>query len=154
MSNRAGTTTPLVLNLERTIGAKRQRVWDAWTRPEQLRRWSSPEGLEVVDGELELKVGGRWRVTMQERDGGRKYVAVGIYREVTPPERLVYTHSWETDDEPVETVVTVEFREEGDATRIVFMQEGFASAGSRDGHAEGWTSTIDRLARLLEDRPR
>jgi uncharacterized protein YndB with AHSA1/START domain len=84
--------------------------------------------LEIADGELDLRVGGGWRVTMQEPDGGRKYIAVGTYREVVPPERLVYTHSWETDENPVETVVTVEFHEEGDTTRIVFRQEGFAWA--------------------------
>jgi len=146
MNMKAGTA--LRLRLERTIRASRERVWDAWTRPEHLKQWSAPEGLEVTDGDLDLRVGGRWRVVME--GFGNKYIAVGTYREITPPERLVYTHSWTTDENPVDTIVTVTFEAEGGSTRVVLMQEGFTEEGSRSGHEEGWSSTLDRLVRLME----
>jgi uncharacterized protein YndB with AHSA1/START domain len=138
---------PLRLRIERTFRAERQRVWDAWTKPEQLQRWSAPEGLKVTDGDLDLRVGGRWRVVME--GGGQKYMAVGTYREITPPERLVYTHSWTTDETPVETLVTLSFHADGVRTRVVLEQEGFGEEGSRSGHEEGWSSTLDVLERYL-----
>lgn len=142
--------TPMRLRLERTIRAPRERVWDAWTQPEQLQRWSAPEGLEIPEGDMDLRVGGRWRVVMQDPESGKRFIAVGTYREVTRPERLVYTHSWTTDEHPVDTLLTVEFHDEGESTRVVLTQEGFATVGSRDGHEQGWASTLDRLVRMME----
>ena len=69
---------------------------------------------------------------------------------MTPPARLVYTHAWRRDDgtSTPETTVTVEFVAEGEHTRVVLTQEGFEVAASRDGHEEGWASTLDRLVAL------
>lgn len=144
----------LRLRLERRIPAERERVFEAWTRPELLRLWSAPEGMTVGEGEVDLRPGGRWRVVMLGEDGAR-HEAFGTYREVSPPERLVYTHAWVRDDLPSgsspETVLTVEFREEDGGTRVVLTQEGFESAGSRDGHVEGWSSCLNRLERIFDD---
>lgn len=137
------------LRLERTIRTPRERVFEAWTNPADLARWSAPEGLEVAEGEVDLRVGGRWSVVMQGAGGGSTYHATGEYREIDPPRRLVYTHRWLTDETPVETLITVEFQEEGDATRVVMVHEGFRSESSRDGHESGWSSCLDRLERLF-----
>ena len=91
---------------------------------------------------------GQWRVLRASIRVGR-YHAEGEYREITPPERLVYTHCWLTDDPPVETLITVEFLEEGEGTRVVMVHEGFLSDAARKGHEEGWTSCFDRLERLF-----
>jgi uncharacterized protein YndB with AHSA1/START domain len=143
------TKTPLQLRLERVIRADRERTFAAWTRPELLRRWSAPEGMTIEDGgELDLRVGGRWRVVMLEPTG-KRHEAFGTYREVTPPERLVYTHAWrEGNESSPETTVTVEFLKVAGGTRVVLTQEGFASPQSRDGHVEGWSSSFDNLERL------
>lgn len=145
----------LRLRLERMIRAKRERVFEPWTRPEHLKQWSAPEGLTIGEGELDLRVGGRWRVVMLEANGTR-HVAFGTYREVTPPARLVYTHAWLRDDgdgdeSTPETVDTVEFHQENGATRVVLMQEGFATRGSRDGHEQGWASTLNRLEAMFAE---
>jgi uncharacterized protein YndB with AHSA1/START domain len=138
------------LRLEKRIRAPRARVYAAWTEGEQLKKWSAPDGLIIVEGELDLRVGGRWRVVMQDPASGRKYIAAGIYREVTPPSRLVYTHGWLTDEGgPHDTLLTVEFHDDGDTTLVVLTQEGLPSAGSRDGHTEGWSSALDNLAALF-----
>lgn len=137
------------LRLERLIRADRERAFAAWTEPEQIERWSAPEGLSIAEGELDLRVGGRWRAVMVAPDGAR-HEAFGRYLEVTPPERLVYTHAWRREDgDSPETTVTVEFLAEGDATRVVLTQEGFATPQSRDGHREGWSSTLDNLEAMF-----
>ena len=143
------TTTPLQLRLERVIRADRERTFAAWTEPELMRQWSAPETLTVEDGELDLRVGGRWRVVMVEPTG-KRHEAFGVYREVSPPKRLVYTHAWRlADGNSPETTVTVEFLEVAGGTRVVLTQEGFAAAPSRDSHVQGWSSSLNRLERLF-----
>jgi uncharacterized protein YndB with AHSA1/START domain len=144
----------LKLRLERLIRADRQRVYDAWTQPDLLRIWSAPEGAEVESGEQDLRVGGKWGVVMVEESGAR-HEAFGTYREIDPPKRLVYTHAWRQPDggSSPETVLTVEFHPAEGGTLLVLRQEGFASADSRDGHGEGWSSAFGKLERLLEAAP-
>ncbi len=75
----------------------------------------------------------------------------GEYTEVTPPERLVFTWSWEGDytaDSP-ETLVTVEFRNLGDMTEVALTHERFGSVESRDHHRHGWSSSLDCLEQVL-----
>lgn len=98
--------------------------------------------------EVDLRVGGRYRLGMRAPDGAAVYVCTGVYREVTPPSRLVYTWAWEGQDGP-ETLVTVEFLDRGGATEVVLTHEGFADAGSRDQHATGWNGCLGSLARTL-----
>ena len=137
----------LRLRLERVIRAPRERVFQAWTRAEDLERWSAPEGITIDSGKLDLRVGGEWGVVMREADGTR-HEAFGAYVEVTPPSKLVYTHAWRTaaGGSSPETTVTVEFLAEGAAaTRVVLTQTGFTAKPSLDGHVHGWSSTLDRL---------
>lgn len=148
------TREPFRLVIERTIRAPRARVFEAFTRPELVRQWSAPEGLEVEEGAMDVRVGGEWRAVMREVDGDTRHRAFGVYREVTPPSRLVYTHAWLPDDAdgppPVETLLTVEFVEAGQDTTLVRMvHEGFASTESRDGHYEGWSNCFDQLERMF-----
>lgn len=145
----------LQIRLERRIPASPDRVFAAWTQPELLRQWSSPEGTTVEGGELDVRVGGRWRFVLVERNGTKKE-AFGIYREVTPPKRLIYTHAWVTPDDATksspETVVTVEFHADAGATRVVLTQVGFGTTDGRDGHRVGWSSSINRLEALFADK--
>jgi uncharacterized protein YndB with AHSA1/START domain len=140
------------LHLERVIPASRERVFAAWTQPELLARWSAPEGLTIPEGELDLRVGGRWRVLMVQPDGTR-HEAFGVYRVIDPPARLVYSHQWVIGDGPdasPETELTVEFHDEGEGTRVVLRQTGFEAEGARDSHGEGWTSALGNLVALFE----
>lgn len=135
--------------MERKILAERERVFDAWTRPELVKHWSAPEGLTVEEGEQDVRPGGSWRVVMSE-PGGNRHEAFGRYIEISPPERIVYTHAWKRDGGSTpETTLTLEFHEDGDATRLVLTQEGFDSAASRDSHNEGWCSSLNELERFF-----
>lgn len=97
--------------LTREFDAPRERVWDAYTKPELLRRWlGGPPGCELVGCEVDLRPGGRYRFVWRGPDGTEMGMG-GVYREVARPERLVYTESFDQDSaggENVETVVLTE----------------------------------------------
>ena len=97
--------------LTRAFDAPRERVWDAYTKPELLRRWlSGPPGCELVGCEVDLRPGGRYRYVWRGPDGVEMGMG-GVYREVARPERLVYTESFDQDSaggENVETAVLTE----------------------------------------------
>jgi glutathione S-transferase len=146
----------LTLVLERVIRAPRERVWAAWTNGDLLHRWSCPEGMHIPEASVDFRVGGEWEVVMAvDEDPSQRHVAFGKYLEIHPPERIVQDHQWRTPDggSSPRTVVTVVFHEEGGRTRLVLTQEGFESVGERDGHREGWASTLDRLVALAEAGP-
>jgi len=147
------TTEPAarVLVVSRVLDAPRALVYAAWTEPDHLSRWWGPHGFSVLSAEVDRRVGGGWRVTMRSPEG-RRHTSKGIYRELVPPERLVFTFAWEGDEdgEPGhETLVTLSFTEEGGKTRMTFRQAVFASAESRDAHEEGWGEAFERLAEHL-----
>lgn len=135
------------LQLKRTFKAPRQRVFQAWTEPQQMSRWSAPTDDFEVAAEVDLRVGGKYRIQMTHK-GGNVHVAYGEYREIQPPEKLVYTWGWE-DGSVTDTLVTVEFRDLGNETEVVLTQERFANTEWRDKHNEGWTGCLARLEKLL-----
>jgi uncharacterized protein YndB with AHSA1/START domain len=143
------------VQIQRIFDAPRERVFRAWTEPEELKKWWGPAGFSTPSAEIDLRVGGRYRLVMRSPDGGLSYL-VGAYREVLPPERLVYTWSWEegsagdcanaiTD----ETLVTVEFHERGNSTEVLLTHDYLPDERAREGHTEGWSGSLDRLAELL-----
>ena len=151
MSPTKSSPSPLQLRLERTIRTDRERAFAAWTKPEILRQWSAPAGMTIPEGQLDLRVGGRWSVVMLEPNG-KRHEAFGRYLEVTPPKRLVYTHAWKEDNgSSPETTLTVEFFEVPGGTRVVLTQEGFESAQARDGHDQGWSSALDNLEKIFTE---
>ncbi len=147
-----GTTDDRELLIVRTFDAPRALVWRAWTEPERMARWMSPAGFTIPFNEGKLRPGGAWRAHMRSPDGEDHHCA-GVYREIVPPERLVFTHAW-TDEHGKpgpETLVTVTLAEEGGKTVMTFRQTGFSSAESRDGHGGGWTECFDKLGELLAE---
>ena len=144
----------LTLTLERRLAAPRELVFQAWTEPRHLRRWSAPHGFEIPEADGELRPGGTWRTTMRA-PGGAEHRLIGTYREIVPPKRLVFTHAWLDDaGRPgLETLVTIELDEIPGGTLLRFAQTGFASEGTRDGHGLGWGEALDRLAAHLAALP-
>ena len=147
------TLTPNpILEMSRTIRASREKMFEAWTDPGQLRQWFAvAEGFTTPIAELDLRVGGRYRLGMKAPGDNPLLIVGGVYREILPPERLVFTWQWESADpnEP-ETLVTVEFYEEAGGTQIVLTHERFTTIPQRDKHGEGWAGCLDHLQRLLE----
>jgi uncharacterized protein YndB with AHSA1/START domain len=137
-----------VLHLRRTFQASRERVFRAWTTPEEMKRWKAPGDRTTPVVEVDLRVGGKYRVHMRSPDGSEVRL-VGMYREVDPPKKLVYTWVWETSPEMGETLVTVEFLERGRMTEVVLKHELFPADEVRDLHEHGWSGSFDKLAEIL-----
>jgi len=144
----------VVLELTRRFEAPRERVFEAWTSPEVLREWwrAGPD-WETPDAQVDLRPGGTYRLSMRDTTKGETHTVVGEYKEVTPPERLVYTWSWESNPEEmagsVGTLVTVEFVDTGGATEVQLTHSGFSDEKIRDMHAHGWEACIANLERYL-----
>ena len=149
----ASTVNPnTVLEMRRTIRTSREKAFAAWTDPGQLRQWFAvADGYTTPLAEVELKVGGRYRLGMKPPGESPLLIVGGVYQEILPPERLVFTWQWEGADlnEP-ETLVTVEFYEAAGVTEVVLKHERFTDAMQRDRHGEGWAGCLDHLERLLE----
>ncbi len=144
------TKTSTSIRLTRTLRAARETVFRAWTEPEQMKSWSAPEGFTVAEVESDLRVGGRFRISMKSPEGD-PHTAVGEYREVEPPRRLVYTWDWaEEGAEMGDTLVTVEFREAGpEETEVTLVHDLFPSQEAAENHEQGWTSCLNRLEKLV-----
>jgi uncharacterized protein YndB with AHSA1/START domain len=133
----------------RVFEAPRRLVFEAWSRPEHLRRWIGPRTLTVTECELDLRPGGIWRTVLRGPDG-REYAFSGVYREVVPPERLVYTWRFETRPRR-EALETLTFDEHEGRTTLT-TRTRFQSAAELDGWAQsgGRESLLETLQRLAE----
>ena len=145
------------LDMSRTFDAPRPLLWAAWTRPEMRVHWMGPVEWPMVSGTNDLRVGGEWRACLRSPDTGQDLWQGGVYREIVPEERLVFTFKWDDSHEdgpPVDTLVTVRFAETAEGqTRMDFTHEGLKSEQSLTGHRHGWTSTADRLEAWLAANP-
>jgi len=144
--------TPVTLRLRRTFAAPRERVFRAWTVPEEMKQWTAPGDMTTPVAEVDLRPGGRYRIHMQAPDGAVTHRLVGVYRLVDPPKKLVYTWGWENEPESGETLVTVEFLDRGASTELVLTHELFPNDEASRKHEAGWTACFDKLARVVQVR--
>ncbi len=135
--------------MKRVLPAPRARVFRAFTEPDELAKWWGPKGFTAPSVELDLRLGGNYRIAMQPPDGDLFYLS-GEFREVDPPAQLAYTFRWEDPDpDDQETVVTLAFGDLGESTELVVTQRAFATEGRRALHDQGWTDSLDRLQDLM-----
>ena len=135
----------------RTFAAPRELVWKAWTDPKQLARWFPPDHFTAPVCEADVRPGGTLRITMQGPDGTR-YPATGTYRDVVPNERLAFTLEGEDGGVPPEVLMTVDFADEGSATRVTIhqtMQTAAIYQGMAKNMSEGLRQSLDKLAGLI-----
>ena len=139
------------LQIKRTFAATREKVFRAWTNPEEVKKWFGPEGYATPSVEIELRTGGKYRFGMKKLPDGELFYLSGVFREVKPSEKLVYTWQWEGGEGPQagETLVTVEFRTLGSSTEVILTHEFFPTDEARKGHEMGWGSCLDGLAKIL-----
>lgn len=147
---RAASEADRTLVIERTFTASPERVFRAWTDPEQLVKWWGPEGFTTPEHRLDVRPGGAWRTTMVSPAGERHTVS-GVYREIAPPRRLVMTWAWDQEDgsRGHETVIEIDFEPAGESTRMRFVQSVFDTAEQREMHNQGWMSSFNDLERAL-----
>lgn len=135
----------------RIFDAPRSRVFDAWTKPELLGRWFGPKGWSLVACEVDLTVGGAWRFVVR-RANGSEIAMRGIYREIERPERLVYSQTFDLEDFPGESLVTMSLVE--DRGRTTLTQTAlYPSRELRDADVgpteHGATESYERLDEYL-----
>ncbi len=138
------------LLVKRTFKAPVERVYAAWTDAEQIKRWFAPGTMSVPMAEADARQGGRYRMQMSEGDGDCAFHTTGgVYREVIPNQRLVFTWQWEGSD--LETLVTLEFKSlSAHETELTLIPEGFDSEETRDKHGQGWDGCLAKLEAFLE----
>ena len=137
------TTVKPSLTLKRRLNAPPAKVYAAWTDPTQIKRWFGPTQVEALSAAADVRVGGRYRIVMRGSDGEEHDVS-GVYREVVPNEKLVFTWAWRTTPER-ESLVTVTLKADGSGTILTLTHEQFFDEPARDRHRSGWTGALDKL---------
>ncbi|ART74904.1 SRPBCC family protein [Sutcliffiella horikoshii] len=131
------------LQLSNTYPVKKEKVFHAWTKPEQLEQWWGPEGFKTTIDEMNVEVNGSYKFNMHAPDGS-VHVVGGQYLEITPNDQLVFTWKWDNHeaDFPI-TKVTVDFLETEEGTKVTIHHTGLPSEESAQHHTHGWTSFLE-----------
>ncbi len=141
-------TDATTLSIERAFRAPRERVFDAFTNEEVLRRWWHAEhDWETSVAEVDLRVGGEVRVVMRDPHTGQEYGGGGRYTEIDRPHRLAFTWLW--DDRTERQLIEVDFEDRGGATLVRFVHSGLWDEEAVRSHEDGWTKAFDNLGRAL-----
>ena len=137
----------LHLVVRRIIEAPAERLFRAWTEPDQLAKWWGPPPARCPRAEVDLRVGGKYRIANAFPDGSVVWI-VGVFERISPPLELVY--SWRLEgSKGVTERVTVRFEGSGNTTEVVVLHECIADAPSRGRHEKGWDGCLDGLARYV-----
>ena len=164
MTPTTGRTAPSAgreLVITRTLNAPRELVWRAWTDPRHMRQWWGPVGFDTPVCEIDLREGGTWFFCMRSADGPVIW-CTGVYREIAPPERLVFTDCFADEhgnvvpattygmpaDIPLEMLVTVTLEEQDGRTLMTMRHQGLPSSMTADA-GSGWGSSFDKLEEEL-----
>jgi glutathione S-transferase len=146
-------TNQISLVVRRTINASVARVFEAWTEPEQLRRWWGPRPVTCSAAEIDLRVGGRYRIGNQLPDGSVVWIS-GTFEIVDPPRRLVY--SWQVErpgsPSPERSRVTVRFEPRDGSTDVIVVHERIDTEETRIDHEKGWNGCLENLEAMFVSR--
>jgi uncharacterized protein YndB with AHSA1/START domain len=133
------------LLIQRTFDAPAHVVFSLWAEARHMRRWMGPDGFDCPQMEMDFRVGGAYRGTIRSAEMGDNPFH-GVYREIEPNRRLVFTFAWDNDGPSagVETLVTILFEEKDGRTVQTFHQTPFLSVERRDSHIGGWSQAFDK----------
>jgi uncharacterized protein YndB with AHSA1/START domain len=143
----AAVITKPSLTIKRRFKAPPAHVFAAWIDPEKMSRWMGPGEIVAPAIECDLRVGGRYRIVMR-KPTGEEFDVRGVYREIVPDEKLVFTWTWQHTAE-IETLVTLAFTPDGDGTLMTLVHEQFGDDDMRDRHDTGWNGAFIKLERFL-----
>jgi uncharacterized protein YndB with AHSA1/START domain len=136
------------LTLKRRLNASPEKVYAAWTDPQKITRWFVPSSVKAgsQQADIEARIGGRFRISFSTND--EYYEVGGVYREVVPYQRLVFSWAWHSTPER-ESLVTVTLKPDGDGTLLTLHHEQLFDQAARDNHEHGWIGMLDNLERHL-----
>ncbi len=138
--------------VQQLIPATCDEVFDAWLDTEAMAHWMCPGNISRAEVALDARVGGRFRIVMHYADPTQASIEhTGEFREITRPSKLVFTwHSPATEFLP--SLVTVEFRPDGNECVVTLVHENFPRIDKVPGHQKGWTDILGKLALQMERR--
>lgn len=155
------------LIITRIFDAPREKVWEAWTSPDMMKKWWGPKDFTAPFAEIDLRVGGKYLFCMRGvvSPGGtqKDFWSTGVYREIVKPQRLVMTDSFSDEkgnvvpasqygmggEWPLELLVTVTLEEQGDKTKMTLRHTGMPEGENSEMAQEGWNQSFDKLAESL-----
>jgi uncharacterized protein YndB with AHSA1/START domain len=138
------------LAIDRHYPVSPEKVWHAWTNPEAIKRWWGPGAGDPVSlAELDVRVGGRFRIVFGGAQG-TDHEVTGVYREVVPGSKLVFTWTWPNSTPERESLVTLRFERSGSGTDLHFLHDRFIDEAVRDGHKRGWGESFAKLEQYLQ----
>ena len=150
------------LTITRTFNAPRELVWRAWTDPELYKQWWGPNHFACPAAKLDVRVGGKYHSCMRSPDG-QDFWTAGVYQEITPYERIVFTDSFADEqgnvvpasyygmpEMPLQMLVTVTFEERDGKTTMTLVHTGLPAGEHSSNAKEGWSQSFDKLAALVE----
>jgi len=137
------------LTLARHYPVAPEKVWRAWTDPQAIAKWWGPGGHDPVSlVEVDVRVGGRFRMVFGGPQG-KDHECAGVYKEVVPNRRLVFSWCWPNSTPDRVSQVTILFTPAAGGTDLEFRHEQFFDEAARDGHWRGWTETFVKLEQFL-----
>lgn len=148
MNAEHATETP-EFSITRVFAAPREAVWRAWTDETELAGWLRPFGVSTNSIAFDVREGGRYAYTMVNDETGERFPTGGVYLEVTPHERLVFT--WGDPDAPTDTapVITLTFSDAGEGTELVLHLRGYAGQPGDGFVYDGWDEALTNLGTHL-----
>jgi uncharacterized protein YndB with AHSA1/START domain len=141
------TVTKPSLTIKRHLKAPPARVYAAWTDPEKVKGWMGPGEMKAKHAECDVRIGGRYRWIMVAPSGEEHDVG-GVFREIVPNEKLVFTWAWKSTPER-ESLVTVLLKPDGDGTLLTLTHEQFFDEDARDRHNNGWNGALDKMEKFV-----
>src|SRR5689334_8774264 len=139
-------TNPSLI-LKRRLKAPPQKVFQAWTQPEQMTRWWGRSSAREPVAETDVRVGGHFRVQFLGEQGEHHSVS-GIYREIEADRRLVLSWAWQSTPERQSQVI-VDLKPDGDGTLLTLTHEQFFDQKACDDHRGGWMVALDKMEKLF-----
>jgi len=162
MSTASQSNSSNSVEITRIFDAPRTLVWQAWTDPQHLMRWWGPQAFTSPACTLDLRVGGKYHFCMRSAEG-QDFWSTGVFREIVPPEKLVYTDSFADADGNVvpasyygmpgdwatEMVVTLTFEEQDGKTKMTLRHVGLPTGEISEMTSLGWNESFDKLVKSL-----
>jgi uncharacterized protein YndB with AHSA1/START domain len=144
----AGLVARPSLTFKRRLNASPEKVYAAWTDPQKIIRWfgRSDARADSFQAEIDARIGGHFCVSFSTDD--EYYEVGGVYREVVPNQRLVFSWAWYSTSER-ESLVTVTLKPDSDGTLLTLTHEQLFDSAAHDGHQRGWLGALDKLEKYL-----
>ncbi|PIT89098.1 MAG: hypothetical protein COU27_02115 [Candidatus Levybacteria bacterium CG10_big_fil_rev_8_21_14_0_10_36_7] len=140
------------LTVERVINAPIEDVFDAWTIPQIMQEWLSPEGMTTPTVESSFNQGGNYMIVMEGKNGER-HIAYGTYTKINKPHEVEMTWSWDKDDDDSKrSKLNLKFEKvEDNKTKVILHHYNLPSEEECQNHEKGWISSFNKLEKKLHE---